>query len=1281
MKRKLMSLLLVVLMIITTMTTATINANASMMPLKEVKAYLVLNGYSDEQIKAMPIKDVLSKMQDKDGNYITVPESAEVVWAHFKDNDGNVIHDEYHVIDRNTPVDMSEFEYTTGYTMELIVGSGKQLDPNNTRYLVRVYLTNKVSEKVSFDLYTQSTDGTREQVKPDNVESAVNTQGGITKYTNVWMVKNHQPNTEYYLGMTSVASEHPNVNVDVYTLEEFRNFRINGSGKNINDQILNPNMKEKDAGYKGIYDAPTTVTDFKNMFFCVYTEKSTGKVMGMDEYVFAIVDDDSYITGEMNSYENGSLVDSTCLTANDITIDDLKIDFGNGTASASSAVTGMYYMLKEGYSADQDYYFALNAHSSTWTDNANGHVVKAVVGHYDSLSAAESQKDIKDQLIPVNRDSAPYGYKANYNYKNEGQKFTVFFDDNHVFKFDVRVKEYDPQYDDNKTMRNFDSAPIVGSQDYWFRVNGVKQDSKTLDSYVVENGKNINMDTMYGYGYQTVFVNDKNADLSKLKPTFWFGDAKRVETYIGKKQESGESVQDFSKGSQQYTTLIDDKAKNYNVQIVKKQTGPKLFVNGPSERSVFLDEYFEYKHDILIANIGDQKLTGLKVKLDAKNVKLDDYWTVGGENNDTLAPFTTTTSNSKYGELANITKIRLLPDGDGEVEGTLTISADGQKDVVIKLNGRASNPKIITNKLDDAVKYVPYSYVVSTDNMNDWNSVNFSIESGKLPEGLTLYPTTGEIYGVPQETGTFKIRVKATYGRSDYFEPSYADLTLTVKDNTNENVYLESDDGYKIKKAIGTQVGQYDFELDEIEDTVFTSHGEYDNFVGLWLNGKKLVEGVDYTKEKGSTKITIKSQTLEDKATENENTISAEYRENKGNRDSKLKKTSQNFRVKGKTASQKVIDKINALPKNITLDDKAKVQAARNAYNALSSKDKNKVTNYSKLQKAEQRIKELEQEAKDKAAAFKVAQAINDLPTTITLKDKQAVQQARKEYNQLTNKQKSYVPNLKRLEEAESAIATLEKKYEQVLKDKAAAEVVVKAIDLLPEKVSLNDKDSVNKAREGYNNLTGAQKEFVSNYNKLLDAEMQIVQLEKDNDEIKTVTFVGVLVDKNGKPMKDKKVEIHSTKQNALTDPNGSFLFNNVEFGKHTLYVKDNAGNIESQKEFNIIMGTPLSIKEDTIVAENHSVFTVKIEVKDGKLSFVDINKGNLAPKLESNEEDDLNKGITISSKVDLKADSILNKKGVSTGDNSNISLSCMLMTVSVLCLGLLKYLKRRALR
>lgn len=1280
MKRKLTSIVLAVLMLFTTLTTASTKANASMLPLKEVNAYLVLNGKSEEEIKAVPLKDVLSKMQDKDGNYISIPSSAEVVWTHYKDDKGNIINDEYHVIDRNETVDLSEFEYTTGYTMELIVGSGKQLDPNNIRYIVRVYLTNTISEKVDFEVYKQADDGTRSKVIADSIKTEATTQNNVSVNAVMWLLSSHQPNTEYYLGIKSRASEHPNINVDVYTVEEAQKRLYGLSANTLNNQILNQDMKNKDAGYKGTFDVPTTAYDRKNIFFLFYTQKDTGALISVVEYVFCIKNDISYIDGEMNTSENGNLINSTCLTVDNTNISDMNIDFGTGEVSSISSVQGKYYMLKEGYSADQDYYFALNAHSNTWSDNANSHVVKAVVGHYDSLDAAANEKDIKDQLIPVNRDKAPYGYKANYNYKNGGQKFTVFFDDGNKFKFDVRVMEYNPKYDDNKTMRNFDSAPIVGAKDYWFRVNGVKQDSKTLDTYVVENGKAINMDTLYGYGYQTIFINDKNADLSKLKPTFWYGDAKRVETYVGSKQESGVSTQDFSKGSKQYSTIIDNNVKNYNVTFVKKQSGPKLYVNGPSTRSIFLDEYFEYKHDILIANIGDKPLTGLKVKLDAKNVKLDDYWTVGGENNDTLAPFTKTSSDSKYGELDNITKIRLLPDGEGEVSGTLTISADGQDDVVIKLTGRAENPTFVTDQLDDAVKYVPYSYVVSTNNMNDWNSVNFSIESGELPKGLELYPTTGEIYGVPQETGTFKLRLKATYGRSDYFEPSYTDLTLTVKDNTNKNVYLESDDGYKIKKAIGTQVGEYDYELEDEGDVIFTSHGEYDNFVDLWLNGEKLQEGVDYDKEKGSTKITIKSQTIQNKANKENNTIAAEYRENGGKRESKLKKTSQNFTVKKNTAYKSVIDKINALPSKITLNDKNKVQSARNAYNALSASDKKKVTNYNKLVSAENKIAELEQESKDKAAANKVAQAINNLPSTITLKDKEAIESARKAYNSLTSKQKTYVPNLNRLKEAESALATLEKKYAEILKDKAEASKVIDLISSLPERISLNDKNSIKSIREKYNTLTGSQKEFVTNYDKLLDAEKRITELEKADENIKNITFVGILVDKNGNPIKNKQVEIHSNIQKALTDPNGSFLFSDVEFGKHTIYIKDNNGKVESKKDFNIIMGSPSAIKGNDIIAENHSTFTVKIELKDNELSFVSVNEGNLAPKLDSNKEDELNKGIKISESVDLKSKSNKNGKGIKTGDNTNLTLYCTLMSVSLLGIILLNYLKKRLL-
>ena len=51
----------------------------------------------------------------------------------------------------------------------------------------------------------------------------------------------------------------------------------------------------------------------------------------------------------MNSCEKGGLVDSTCLTVDNTNFDDLKVDFGAGSVSNYSAVTGMYYMLKEGY--------------------------------------------------------------------------------------------------------------------------------------------------------------------------------------------------------------------------------------------------------------------------------------------------------------------------------------------------------------------------------------------------------------------------------------------------------------------------------------------------------------------------------------------------------------------------------------------------------------------------------------------------------------------------------------------------------------------------------------------------------------------------------------------------------------------------------------------------------------------------------------------------------------------------------------------------------------------
>lgn len=102
--------------------------------------------------------------------------------------------------------------------------------------------------------------------------------------------------------------------------------------------------------------------------------------------------------------------------------------------------------------------------------------------------------------------------------------------------------------------------------------------------------------------------------------------------------------------------------------------------------------------------------------------------------------------------------------------------------------------------MDSAVKYVPYSYVFSTTNMQPWNKVRFSLEDSMLPEGLSFNPATGELYGVPKKAGEYEINIRADYSEEE-FSPSWGYFTLVVNDNTNENVYTASDEGYEVKHS------------------------------------------------------------------------------------------------------------------------------------------------------------------------------------------------------------------------------------------------------------------------------------------------------------------------------------------------------------------------------------------------------------------------------------------------------------------------------------------------
>lgn len=1228
--KRLVSIVLTIATLCTPLLSTGMIAHASMLPLEEVNACLVLNGIEEQELKSIPLSNVLNNLVNSNNEKITIkPENATDVWMYVKDENNEEVLDSYnhYLISENPSLDLSTVAGITSYTLELIVGSDGQLNPDNVRYIIRVYLTNSISSEYTFELYKQNSNGDRSRVEPIEKTTAVGDLMLTTMEATSFTLQDYDSTADYYLELTETAEEHPDVKIKVYngTAENLLNKMMLGMDSDVTDitgKIMHQDMTQTNAGYMGDFTDPNNSNGFLLIEYTILDWNT-----GIEKTQYALRSfgiDFSYSNSYLYSYENGLKKDVACFSAREAIIENMVIN-PDASVSDVSGIHGMYFMLNEGYSADEDYYVALELFADNYGADTVNHIEKAVIGSFNSLEEAINEEDIQQQLLAQGTN---IGYKANYNYLNNGKFFTVFLDDGTVWKCNVRVMEYDPKYDEGY-VRSFTDKPIIGEADPWLRVTGAESsDGKKYDTYVIENGKNINMDTYYGYGYQTIFINDPKADLSNIKPDFWYANTDRVYAIS---KDSGNRVdenhtRDFNNENQQYTGVIIDNGKenerNYWLTFKKlNNNGPELYVYGPNEREVILDEYFEFKHDILIANIGNAPLKDINVELlDAQNVKLDPYWNVGGNGNDTLAAFTTTSSNTKYGELPNLAKIRLLPDGEGEVRGTLKITAQG-KTVLITLNGKAQNPEIVTEKLSDAVKYVPYQQIVATNNIHpDWISTQFSIVDGALPDGVTLNSATGEIYGVPKVPDgnaevTYKFTVEANYfvdGRDGYFEPSRKEFTLTVKPNTDENVYsasyrYEGDERYSIKQHIGTQIGEYSFELDTIKDTEFTSNGEYGEFVALYLNGEKLVEGTDYDSESGSTKITIKSQTL-DKNTKpgDTNTIAMEFRKDtngdgKGDDGADMNRTSQNFTIKKQSTQAEI----------------------------------------------------------DQKAANNVISLINSIPSTVTLNDKQTINNARAAYNSLTSAQQQLVTNYDRLIRAEAAIQQLEENA----KDKAAADKVVKMIDALPNPIMLDNKDAVNSARNAYNMLTASQKGYVTNYTKLQEAENTIIALEKETGNTESVTFVGILVDKNGKACDDKIVEIHSFVQTGRTDENGSFQFNNVEFGQHVIYVKDDIGNILAQREFNITPGSPLALDGNEIIAENGSVFTVKMQLDNSTLSFLNVENGNKAPVVDTSKGDKGNEGIYIG---EDNKNSNYTEKSLQTGDDSNLTLWIALLIASL---------------
>ena len=208
--------------------------------------------------------------------------------------------------------------------------------------------------------------------------------------------------------------------------------------------------------------------------------------------------------------------------------------------------------------------------------------------------------------------------------------------------------------------------------------------------------------------------------------------------------------------------------------------------------------------------------------------------------------------------------------------------------------------------------------------------------------------------------------------------------------------------------------------------------------------------------------------------------------------------------IKVSEATAEVVkSKIDALPNadEVTIEDKTDIQKARDAYNALDDTEKGKIT--------EDTLKKLT-DAEDALAAAEASNVINALPSAadITIANKEAVEAARKAYDDLTDAQEAYVSTdtLKKLTDAEEAL--------KELTDKAAADSVTDTINKLPasDKVATTDKAAIEAARKAYDALTADQKAKVTpeTLKNLEAAEKALAAAEKketdDTDAAKKVT-------------------------------------------------------------------------------------------------------------------------------------------------------------------------------
>ena len=877
------------------------------------------------------------------------PDAQTVRWARQADANQN----SFTVADAQHPIDLTSkgvrFDYyaanAQSVTLIFLAGSGTATGQND-RYAVTFYYTD-ARDLFRFELY-------RDMESRDNIPQLY-----TTFYTpedipslpgDAYVITHNAPlnvvDDQYaWLGMR-FSQERAGVSVAVYEGLFDSEEAAKAGGTEITERIWNPS----DAAHNG-YRLPLA-TSYDTLPSFTFFFKREGKETRTFQFSMGLIkSEDSGRIITVGASALGMLYAGT----------DAWRDYAAGATKESGypafiygaderEVVGIrekFIMTSPKYPANGQYYVDLYATEDdrplTLAD-ANGIALieKAVLGDLRGADF-EQAPDIKNQLFSDASQSGG-GYLADFGAGSV--TFTVLNKDGGYWKVVIETENYSESSEFVLPPR-----PTPLNLDTFFRVVGTYGPNGVTPSGAYK--ADYNEDSYYYNGYQTIFL--KGMDLKEndvIRPLFYAGPALKI--YAGTNAVKTESPVEQTSGVTeatyrgfrpvQYSAASTDGVhlKNYWVTFVTPQkNGPQLFVNGVTNiadehrydasrygdsngerdnglpvRELILDSRYMYRHDIILANIGNQPLTGLRAWIvgpdgseESANVTIDAQYALDGSVS--LPSF----SDSPAAGWANITQLRIVPKAGalGLIGGYLKISADGQEEITVKLTGVIGDPEIVTETLSDGVKYVHYSSVIQTSNLYDFDPPALEIvDPENFPSWATL-KANGEIYGMPMEEGQWTFKVRATF----YGDPSKTDeqeYTLTVLTNSTENVWNIND--YKRDLTVnnvsvpdGSNAAEYDLTVNENALLVIHTDAEYPEFADkLTVDGVELTQvnkdtpddqlgENQYKTDEGSTIATIRSQTLRAAANNSTHTISLENRVNK-DVDAKMTRTSVNVTVK-----------------------------------------------------------------------------------------------------------------------------------------------------------------------------------------------------------------------------------------------------------------------------------------------------------------------------------------------------------------------------------------------